>query len=190
MRKISIKKGFTLLEVIITAALLSIVLASVSPIIQSNLKTLYETQSKNDLQGEAYKCIENFTKKALEAKKIEEVSSNPSNPSLSSLMDKSTEQSISYIKFITGEDKTYIFVYDSSSKVLKYGDSDADFTNGTERDVAKDIKNFTLTPLDTNGNLTEFSKCSGLKIKVEFSKDLVNSYVISSEVRFRNFGQN
>lgn len=186
---IKIKKGFTLIEIIVTMTILFITLSIVSPLLNYNLKSLYTTESKNDLQRDAYSCMENFTKRAMEASSIEEISNNPDNLPSSSLMSEKTVESIKYIKFITGEGTNYIFKLDTNAKTL------TETTTNTV--VANDVKDIQLQPLPVDSNdptgrtsVESFETCGGVKIQIEFSKRLADSYIVTSEVKFRNWSGN
>jgi prepilin-type N-terminal cleavage/methylation domain-containing protein len=191
LKKIRIKKGFTLIEIIVTMLILFITLAMVSPLLNYNLKSLYTTENKNDLQREANCFLENFTNKAMQATEIVEISESSTDPDdtgFISCKSDSTAKSIKYIKFCrvdqiatgTGQNYNYIFVYDSNSKTLKYGETD----DNVNMQVAQDIEDIQVQPLPFGKS---FDECSGIKVQVKFSKYLTDSYVITSEVKFRNY---
>lgn len=192
MKQIKAKKGFTLVEVVITTTILFIILALVSPLLNYNLKSLYQTENKSDLQRDAYECVENFTKKAMEAKEIYIMKDTNDNL----LVDNSTKKqfnitaakNIKYINFVTGETgKNYIFEVDASSRTLSYKESDTD----EPKIIAENIDYFQVQPLpidpdNKNNSLGDFEHCQGIRIEVKFSMHLVDSYIISSEIKFRN----
>ncbi|MBV1819077.1 type II secretion system protein [Clostridium cochlearium] len=66
------KKAFTLIEVIITMAIMVIVIGIIFPFFNSNFKTLNETEIRGDLQREGNKVMEYFTKSAMEANNVKE----------------------------------------------------------------------------------------------------------------------
>ncbi|WP_066617289.1 type II secretion system protein [Clostridium magnum] len=190
-KKFKIKRGFTLIEIIVTMLILFITLAMVSPLLNYNLKSLYITENKNDLQREANYSLENFINKAMQATKIEEISesnTDPDDTGFISCKSDSTVKSIKYIKFCrvdqiatgTGGNYNYIFIYDSNSKTLKYGETD----DNVNMQVAQDIDDIKVEPLPLGKS---FDKCSGIKVQVKFSKHLVDSYVLTSQVKFRNY---
>jgi prepilin-type N-terminal cleavage/methylation domain len=191
LKKIKIKKGFTLIEIIVTMLILFITLAMVSPLLNYNLKSLYTTENKNDLQREANYFLENFTNKAMQATEIQEISESSTNPNdtgFTSCKSDSAVKSIKYIRFRrieqasdgTEQNYNYIFIYDSNSKTLKYGETE----DNVNMQVAQDIDDIQVQPLPLGKN---FDECSGIKVQVKFSKHLVDSYVVTSEVKFRNY---
>lgn len=184
------KKGFTLTEVMITITLLLIILGLISPLLNYNLKSLYATENKSDLQREANYFLENFTNRAIQATEIEEISENSTNPNdvgFISCKADSSAKSIKYIKFrrveqeIDGIEKyyNYIFVYDENTKTVKYGEED----DKINMKVAQNIEEIKVQPISLEKS---FSDCKGIKVEVKFSKHLVESYVVTNEVRFRN----
>ncbi|NOH15267.1 type II secretion system protein [Clostridium cochlearium] len=66
------KKAVTLIEVIITMAIMVIVIGIIFPFFNSNFKTLNETEIRGDLQREGNKVMEYFTKSAMEANNVKE----------------------------------------------------------------------------------------------------------------------
>lgn len=196
------KKGFTLLETIITMAILLMTLALVSPLLNYNLKSLYTTENKNDLQREANKSLESFTKKAMETINISSINDNSgSSVSLSSIITTVDGISIKEIEFSTGslddDSDEYInydfqLVNDNNKKKLVYTKKilKKNANNTLELyqqlapvDIATNIKTIKIKP-STDG--ATFENCSGIKVQFEFSMNLVDSYVVTSEVKFRN----
>lgn len=69
------KKGVTLIELLITIAIVSIIITPISLFFISNLKTLNETQIRLDLKDEGQKAIQLITKTAMDSAGIESISS-------------------------------------------------------------------------------------------------------------------
>lgn len=199
MRLVKRKKGFTLLEMIITIAILFITLALVSPLLNYNLKSLYTTENKNDLQREANKSLEYFTKRAMEAINISTIRDN-SKSVLKDTISSEEGVSINEVEFSTGtldskpEDYiNYNFKLKNDGKLIytkktlrkkepQNPNSELTVIQESSKDIAADVKTIKVKP--SNGET--FEKCDGIKIQFEFSKHLSGSYIVTSEIKFRN----
>lgn len=195
--RIKKKKGLTLIETIITMVILLMTLALVSPLLNYNLKSLYTTENKNDLQREANKSLESFTKKAMEAINISSIDNgvfnltSSNNVSISEIefatgtLDNNTEEYINYDFKLVGDSNKKKLVY--VRKILKqdtYDKGKFNFYKADEPiDIATNIKTIKVKP-STNG--TNFANCSGITVQFEFSMNLVDSYMVTSEIKFRN----
>ncbi|MTK13776.1 MAG: prepilin-type N-terminal cleavage/methylation domain-containing protein, partial [Clostridiaceae bacterium] len=84
MKLIKKKKGFTLVEILITITILFIVIGIVFPLFNANLKTLSETENRSDLQREGQQAMKYFTDKAMEAQKIVGLKDSSNNVKLDS----------------------------------------------------------------------------------------------------------
>lgn len=189
MKITATKKGFTLIEMIITVVILFIVLGILSPLLNYNLKSLYTTENKNDLQREGYGAMENFTKKAMEARNISEISTDANRPTdlhSSVINEKKEIEKIKYIQFITDGDApdTFTFKLDEGGNLIM---------NDSSTPIAQNVSDIIVKPLPLDSNdLTgktstkAFNECSGIKITFKFCKHLVESYEVTSEVKFRN----
>lgn len=199
MKLVKRKKGFTLLETIITMAILLMTLALVSPLLNYNLKSLYTTENKNDLQREANKSLENFTKKAMETINISSIDNGTFD--LTKVISDSV--SINEIEFSTGTlddnpeeyiDYDFKLVQDNNKqklvyikKILKEDPNNNDklelYEEEAPIDIADNIKTIKIKP-STDG--VNFQNCNGIKVQFEFSMNLVDSYIVTSEIKFRN----
>lgn len=194
------KKGLTLLELIITMTILFITLALVSPLLNYNLKSLYTTENKNDLQREANESLEDFTKKAMETINISLVHDNLGNDVLKNTISDEDGISINEIEFSTGaldsspEDYiNYNFKLNNDGKLIytkkilrkkesQNDNSELKVIQESSKEIASDIKSIKVKPY----NGSTFEKCDGIKIQFEFLKHLTDSYIVKSEVKFRN----
>lgn len=185
------KGGFTLIETIVTMTILLIVLGIIYPFLSINIKSLNETEARSDLQREGQIVMKNITEKAMESVKVQEISDTSIKPSDSGFSSKSNTgvKNIKYIKFLRaektaeGKEQYYIFTLDSSSKILKYGETDGN----VNIEIAHDIDYIQLQPLPSGKT---FNECSGVTIEAKLSKHLVDSYRVKSEVKFRNWQGN
>lgn len=194
------KKGLTLLELIITMTILFITLALVSPLLNYNLKSLYTTENKNDLQREANESLEYFTKKAMETINISLIHDNSEKDVLKDTVSNEDGIGISEIEFSTGaldsstEDYiNYNFKLNNDGKLIytkkilrkkepQNDNSELKVIQESSKEIASDIKSIKVKP--SNGST--FEKCDGIKIQFEFLKHLTDSYIVKSEVKFRN----
>lgn len=182
------KKGFTLIEIIVTMAIFFMTLAIVSPLLNYNLKSLYVTESKNDLQREAYGAMENFTKRAMEANNIIVLKNESGIVDLASYTTSSSI-SINEIEFSTDDVDprgTVSYNFKLQDEILRFTENvttestiTAKFTNK----IAYNVKSITVEP-----NAQYLKDIDGFKITFEFSKRLVEKgYKITSQVKFRNW---
>lgn len=185
------KKGFTLIEIIVTMLILLIVLGIIYPFLSINLKNLNETEARSDLQREGQQVMKHITEKAMESVKIQEISDTSMNPKDSgfSCKDDTGIKKIKYVRLLRaektaeGEDQYYVFAIDSNSKTLKYGEMDGN----VNIELAHNIDYIQLQPLPSGKS---FDKCNEIIIEVKFSKHLVDSYLVTSQVKFRNWQEN
>lgn len=200
MKSNKTKKGLTLLELLITMTILFITLALVSPLLNYNLKSLYTTENKNDLQREANKSLEYFTKKAMETINISLIHDNSEKDVLKDTVSNEDGIGISEIEFSTGaldsspEDYiNYNFKLNNDGKLVytkkilrkkepQNDNSELKVIQQSSKEIASDIKSIKVKPY----NGSTFEKCDGIKIQFEFLKHLTDSYILKSKVKFRN----
>lgn len=195
MKLIKVKKGFTLIEVIITMAILFIFLGILSPLLNYNLKSLYTTENKNDLQREAYAAMENFTKRAMEANNII-VLKDTSGTTVSAPYTTGSSISINEIEFSTDNvdentGGTISYNFKLQDEILSCTENvtiGATITSNIPNKIAYDVKSITVEPITNAEHLKDLN---GLKITFEFSKHLVEEgYKVTSQVKFRNWKPN
>lgn len=169
MKKIR-KKGFTILESIITIAILLIVLGIILPFFNSNFKVLNETEIKSDLQRDGSNTMEYFTRSAMEAKGIKELIGYGDEDKLS----YTGEINVKKLAFITDTNDEYNFELNGTE--LYYS------KNSSEKKlITRNVKYIKLTTIDGNS----FSKSKGVLIKLLLEKKHV-SLNLESKVYFRN----
>lgn len=169
MKKIR-KKGFTILESIITIAILLIVLGVILPFFNSNFKVLNETEIKSDLQREGASTMEYFTRSAMEAKSIKELIGDEDEDKLSYIGESDVQKLI----FITDTNDEYSFEVNGTE--LYYS------KNSSEKKlITHNLKHIKLSTIDGNS----FSEAKGILIKLILEKKHV-SLNLESKVYFRN----
>lgn len=195
MKLVKIKKGFTLIEVMVTIAILFIVLALVSSILNYNLKLLYTTESKNDLQREAQYAMKCFTQSSMEAQNITVVSDELGNI-LDNVVSSDDGTSINEIELSTGNRDTsyngtvsYNFKLNNQTltytkKVTTESAISGDFIilQQTSSNIANNVQSLVIKP-STDG--VDFKNAIGLIITIKFVKGS-QEYNITSNVYFRN----
>lgn len=180
------KKGVTLIELCVILAIILIVIAVIYPFFISNMKTLYETETRSDLQKEGQYAIKCFTDKAMEAQKIVELKDLDEKVVLSESDTIKLDESSTYLGEIefttpsmdgtTNSVISYCFALKDNSLHYKQKPSNNDIK------VADNIQSIEIQTIDGKS----FSECKGLNVKFTLRKNRVKSYTIESQVYFRN----
>jgi len=177
------KKGFTLIEMLITLALLGIVMAAISSFFLSNYRTLNNVSKELDFQREGEKAINLIIEKAMESKGIGEI--QPNNNSNSS-DEKDVTKVVFKIPTATGEtiEQGHVFSLTefNGENQLRYGKGTLDtstntYNVSTDIVIARGIKSI------------EFKSGQGEAIKEAKSVEvimLLDQEPIKSQVYFRN----
>lgn len=181
------KKGITLIELCVVLSIILIVISVIYPFFISNMKTLYETEIKSDLQREGQYAIKFLTNKAMEAQEIEAVDKGISSENDYIKLDSSTTNSA--IEFTAPDSNVtpssainYYFMFKDESLYYQQKLSDAVLDPSKNEKIADNIKLIEVQTIDGK----KFSECKGLNIKITLAKHQVKSYVIESQVYFRN----
>lgn len=171
------KKGFTLIEVLITLALFMVMLSLVMPIFISNFKTLNKSDTKMSISEEAQKTIDAITEKAQSAEYITDVKDSIGNDvtSISNPTDISSFQIKSYYK-----DAYTTYNFSLSNGILSCEKVASE--TGTSIEVSKYVSSISISPVPYG---TVFDNCKGLYITVNTSSGGFYE-TLQSTVYFRN----
>lgn len=179
------KKGLTLIEVCVVFAILIIVIGIIYPFFISNTKALSETETRSDLQREGQYAIKYFTDKAMEAQKIVTLKDSSGNDILlqsSNTPVREIEFTAPDIDITTNSAINYYFMLEDSSLYYQQKSPSIVIDHSKDRQVADNIQAIEVQTIDGKN----FSECKGLNIKITLSKKEVKSYIIESQVYFRN----
>ncbi|WP_461206962.1 prepilin-type N-terminal cleavage/methylation domain-containing protein [Clostridium sp. DL1XJH146] len=158
------KQGLTLIELIITLAILTIILGVISNFFVTNYKQLNFAENKADLQGMAQKSIVDISNTGRESSGIKVLVGSDG----SSKINETTNQSISIITFTNnGIDKTYTL-------------SNGSLTNPKGTVIAENVEYLKIEPISG-----EFINCKGINIEIKLKKD-DDEVVLNTGVYFRN----
>lgn len=181
------KKGLTLIEICVVFTILIIAIAVIYPFFSSNTKALSETETKSDLQGEGQYAMKCLTDKAMEAESIAEIddivlSDNDYIKLDSSTNSASIEFAAPDIDITTDSAISYYFVLENDILYYQQKLPHANVDHSKDKRIADSIKSIEIKTIDGK----KFNECKGLNIKITLSKKEVNSYIIESQVYFRN----
>ncbi|VYU68519.1 prepilin-type N-terminal cleavage/methylation domain-containing protein [Clostridium tertium] len=166
------KKGFTLLELIITLSITVVVLGTIYTFFLNTNKTIITSEVNSDLQMEIEKIQKELSKYGSEARGLASINgmevkvldptipSNPDEIKYSSIITESTGKlDVTEISFKVDNDK-YKFTFNSSTRVLalkKNLESDVQLSNK--------VTEFKVRPLDYRSNPGgNFNNVNGLEI--------------------------
>lgn len=181
------KKGLTLIEVCVVFTILIIVIAVIYPFFVSNTKALSETETKSDFQREGQYAMKCLTDKAMEAENIAEIddvvlSDNDYIKLDSSTNSASIEFTAPDIDITTDSAISYYFILKNDTLYYQQKLPDATVDHSKDKRIADSIKSIEIKTIDGK----KFNESKGLNIKITLSKKEVNSYIIESQVYFRN----
>lgn len=185
------KKGYTLLELIVSISLILIVLGVIYTFFLSNTKTIITTELGVDLQIEAQNIQDAILKYGTESKgisKINDITLSKSNKydyneEGQDLSSNNGKLDIKEIVFNV-DDKSITFKYNSQNKELKL------IENNNEKIIGKNIESFKVRPIDYKINKEgNFYETKGLEFSIILSTKKGYSSVkspLSIIVKFRN----
>ncbi|WP_051993109.1 PilW family protein [Clostridium sartagoforme] len=192
------RKGFTLLELIITLSLTVIVLGVIYTFFLSNSKTLSRIEINSDLQLEAEGIQQELLLYGTQAEGISEINNiqiTDSNKYNYEGLPEDGKLDVTEVTFKIGVEY-FSFVYNGENKTLtlnkvnEFGTVISDTTLRLPRDLSKNVTEFKVRPLDyrmnPNGN---FNETTGLEISLVLNKEKGYSDVtipLSVIVKFRN----
>ena len=181
------KRGYTLLELIISISLMLIVLGVIYTFLLTNTKTIIATELGVDLQVEAQNIQDEILKYGTESKgisKINNISLSESYKNIKDLSDNNGKLEIEEIVFNV-EDKNISFKYDSSNKKLELFEN-----NNPIKTLGSNIESIKIRPIDYKMNPEgSFYKTNGLEFSIVLSSKKGYSSVkspLSIIVKFRN----
>ncbi|WP_138202756.1 PilW family protein [Haloimpatiens lingqiaonensis] len=180
------KKGFTLVETLITTAIFLIVLSILYTFFNANYKNYSSTEAEINLQEEGDRAIEKITEKAMQCSKIlqvvdeNDVTVYDHNDGIGEIekkdiisiksikIDNVFEES-KYYKFYLKENKLYMSTDDTHTGIL----------------IAEGIEKLLIKPA---GNEGYFQGNKGMYVKLQLSTGRKNGLkkVVETEIYFRN----
>lgn len=171
---IKVKKGFTLIELIITLAILGIMLSAVFMFFNFNTKTLSQADFEIELQRAGEKVIEQITNISIQSSKITQVI-GLDDSALSGDISGHLSGGLLPIKAIVFEKNAeeYKFQLEADKSLHLYH-------NLTDTVIAKNIDKLMIKP---PGGTFNASSLRSIDIKVE----LGNSKSLSTQVFLRNY---
>jgi|GEM_PF-2468057 len=177
------KKGFTLIEMLITLALIGIVMGAISSFFLTNYKTLNNVSKELDFQREGEKAISFIIDKAMESKGIGEV--QPNNNANSS-DEKDVTKVVFKIPLSTGEVNEHGHVF---SLVQVNGENQLRYGNGTLDTVTNTYNVTTDTVIARGIKSIELKSSQGEALKEARSVEVIiilDQEPVKSQVYFRN----
>lgn len=193
------KKGFTLIELIITLAITVIVLGVIYTFAKTSSMTLTKTNINSTLQEEAEIIQRYLVNYGTQAEKISEIIDYKNisfiNEDYDSLSSTDGKLDVTEIKFKVGVEY-FTFLYDKSISTLtlkKVDKNDVETTDNNSqlsKVLSTNVTEFKVRPLDyrINSN-SNFEESTGLEISLKLNKKKGYSYVtipLSVIVKFRN----
>lgn len=181
------KRGYTLLELIISISLILVVLGVIYTFFLTNTKTIITTELGVDLQVEAQNIQDSILKYGTESKgiiKINNISLNESYKDIQDLSDNNGKLKIEEIVFNL-EDKNISFKYDSNYKKLELFEND-----NLIKTLGGNIESIKIRPIDYKMNPSgNFHETNGLEFSIILStkKGYSSAKIpLSIIVKFRN----
>lgn len=182
------KKGFTLIEVLITISIMGIVMTALSNFFFTNYNTLNKVSKQIDLQSEGEKGMKKIVNSAIESKGIfqvkrggEELSEKDTAENISRIVFKTIDTSGNdiYEIFEVADNKLWHGTSTDSSKII---DKDGSLTSD---EIKGEIAAEDINHVNLNANKA-LEDAEGIKVKIYLNKGNVNADV-KSEIYFRNF---
>jgi len=177
------KKGFTLIEMIITLALLGIVMTAISSFFLINYRTLNNVSKELDFQREGEKAINLIIEKAMESKGIGEI--QPHNNTTSS-----DEKDVTKVVFkiptaageVTEQGHVFSLIQVNGENQLRYGKGTLDTSTNTynvssDWVIARGIKSIELK----SGQGEALKEARSVEVII-----ILDQESVKSQVYFRN----
>lgn len=167
------KKGFTLVELIISMAIFSIVMITIYSFFSTNYKFLDRVSLETEIQNEAEKAIDKITNIAMQSGSVD-ISTEGT--------DGKINKNIEYIKLTRNVVMEHTFTVEDNKLMLATTDNGIDkgkiqVANFVEYIICKDIS--------INGSGT---KVIGIEIEIAFERGIKDNEdkVVKNEIYFRN----
>lgn len=171
------KKGVTLIELLVTIAIISIVFSVISSFFFTNYKTLNSVNKDLELQSQGERAISFMVDNIIEGYGVESVERLLNTIALDSITE--TEITKLSVKKQDSAENKYTSVFELDNGILNY-------TKGTDGsvkvEVCNSVKSIIITPLPSGKS---FSSGNGLRIKITMKSD-EQEKVFVNEVYLRN----
>lgn len=168
------EKGFTLVEVLITLAILGIILPIIFTFFLTNYKTLNKSEIEVEVQTQAEKAIEKITNIAIESSNV--IISTEGT-------DEKIDNSVEYLKLSKNLVMEHIFTVEDNKLMLKTIDNGVDkgkieIANFVEYVICKEI---TIISAGV-------TKVIGIEIEIAFERGIKENEdkIIKNKIYFRN----
>ena len=182
------KRGFTVLELIITISITVIILGVIYTFFYSNSKTLATVEINSDLQIESELIQKELLTYGMQADKIIKINDIEIRENNKYGYDKiiNTNGKVDVNELILNvENKHYIFSYKKDEKKLSLKKPGED-----EKDLSSNVTEFKIRPIDYRMNINgNFHETTGVEISLILNKKKGYSDVsipVSVIVKFRN----
>jgi prepilin-type N-terminal cleavage/methylation domain-containing protein len=167
------KKGFTLVELLVTLGLVGIIISVVMSFFIANIKNYKSINNDAELQYQSQYILNFMTNKILQAKNIDSVLDFNGID----VIDSEVEKQISEITFLGVSDAQ--FKFEISGDTITYSDSTSSNTLGSN------VEGVWITPITTNSTDIEFGTTKSIKIRLKLSIDN-RSYEAQQKIYMRN----
>lgn len=178
------KKGFTIIEIIITLAIAVSLLAIAFSFFLPQQKVLNDTAKRSQLQMDTQLIMESMTKSAMEASKVSSITTKDGaehTSDLASLHDTMDLEKIVLSVYNTDNSGTRSLANEYTYKIIE---GKITFTDNSEieKTLAENVKAIKVTPLDGKS----FGQSAGIKIEIQLASSGIKDYSTWSNVYFRN----
>lgn len=163
------KKGFTLVELMISMAIFSMVMGTIYSFFLTNYKFLNRVSLETEIQTEAEKAIEKITNIAMESSDVE----------ITEDTDGKMKNSIGHVKLYKNGGSDYVFTIEDHKLMLAIGAS-------PKIQVAEFVEYIICNQITiTNNGVT---KNIGIDIEIAFELGIKDNEdkIINNEIYFRN----
>ncbi|MBU3189516.1 prepilin-type N-terminal cleavage/methylation domain-containing protein [Clostridium bowmanii] len=173
------KKGFTLVELIISMAILSIVMTAIYSFFLSDYKSLNRVSTEVEIQTQAEKAIEKITNIGMESSSVKISTAGT---------DEKIDNSVEYLKLTKNlvmehtEYTEYTFTVEDNKLMLDTIDNGVD---EGKIEIANLVEYVICKEITTNGSGT---KVIGIEIEIAFEGGIRDNEdkIVKSEIYFRN----
>lgn len=157
------KKGYTLIELLVTLALATLVFASCTAFFTAGINNSKRIKINSELQFQAQYILNFFSEKAMSSKRVELILFG--SPPVSKI-NSEEEQTVSKIAFRYGENNYQCHVFQIRGIKIFYTDGRSTVTPTSE--LGTYVKEVKIKPYPVGKS---FAEASGLKITLILAKD-------------------